>query len=245
MAKLSEVAAAEVKRLAEKAAPHKIEITETLTKKMTFLRQSFVCPFVQNINKKKDKEQYKETKIAQEKIFRKITNYMYFEGQGSENRRLDGMNKLENLLSEVEMVVQYLRYIGHTQNLDAVLANHNMTITCRDLAATDEILASDETRDNITKVLSAAKGTQESIWQELNSICVGIFNEMEDSIKYDPKTNKSGIKASEFDRVVSLEAVKQKSEELAEKKLETLKDSIGDAIDSKINMQTVAQTIVG
>ena len=32
MAKLSEVAAAEVKRLAEKAAPHEIEITETLTR---------------------------------------------------------------------------------------------------------------------------------------------------------------------------------------------------------------------
>lgn len=242
---LSEQAAENVKRLAEKAAPHRINIMTTLGKKMTFLRQSFVLYFVKDINKKKDKEEYISTKIEQEKIFRKIKDYMHYEGQGSDNPRYDGLNKLENLLKEVSLTVQYLRYIGHVENLNNLLAKYGLTITTRNIESVYPQLAEEEVVSNITKIFNSANTLQTEICNEANAIKVHIFNELEDGIKYDAKTNKAGIRSNEFDKLTTLEATKQKSEELAEKKLESIKDSTMVTIDSKLNIQTVAQTIAG
>lgn len=242
---LSVEAAENVKRLAEKAAPHRINIMNTLGKKMTYYRQSFVLHFIKDINKKKDKEEYVATKVEQEKVFRKVKDYMHYEGQGSDNPRFDGLNKLDNLLSEVSMAVQYLRYIGHTENLDNLLAKHGMKISVRDITSVYPQLAEEVTKDNVIKLFEAANNLQSEICNEANAIKIQIFGELADEIKYDAKTNKSGIKSNEFDKLTTLEATRQKSEELAEKKLESLKDSVGTTIDSQLNVQTVAQTIAG
>jgi hypothetical protein len=218
---------------------------DDLSKKMRFLRQSFVLHFVKDINKKKDKEYYVATKIEQEKIFRKVKDYIHYEGEASPNKAYDGLNKLEKLLDEVQIAVQYLRYIGHTDNLDKLLADRNMTITCRALESTNEVLADEEVKDNITKVFASADKTQAQICAEVNAIKEDIYDELEEHIKYDAKHNKSGLKSSEFDRLTTLEAIRQKSEDAAEKKLDSMKDSIGNTIDSQLNVQTVAQTIAG
>lgn len=241
---LSETALAEVKRLVEKAAPHRVEILEVLNKKMTYLRQSFVLHFVKNINKKKDKEEYIETKVAQEKIFRKIKDYIHYEGGSSPIPRLDGLNKIDKLLEEVSTAIQYLRYIEHTENLDACLARLGMTITVRDLTSIYPDLSNEAVHDNIKKIFGSASSIQSQICNEANAIKVNIFDELDDSIKYDAKYNKSGLKANEFDKLTTLEAFKQKSEELAEKKLDALKDSVGNTIDSKLNVQAAAQMVV-
>nr|DAD80483.1 MAG TPA: hypothetical protein [Siphoviridae sp. ctYh54] len=240
--KLSEEAALTVKELAEKAAPHRINIMDTLGKKMTFLRQSFVLHFVKDIDKKKDKEEYVETKVAQEKVFRKVKDWMHYEGQGSENPKYD-VNKVEKLLTEVNTMVQYLRYIGHTENLDLVLARLGMTINVRPIENLYPVLAEEVTKDNVVKVFESANALQSEICEEANQITMHIFEELDDSIKYDGKTNKSGIKATDFNKLTTLEAIKRKSEEMAEKKLESIKDSTLNTIDSKLNVQTVAQTI--
>lgn len=242
---LSEHAANEVKRLAEKAAPHRINITDTLGKKMTYLRQSFVLHFVKDINKKKDKEHYVEVKVAQEKIFRKIKDYIYYSGKSSSNPQYDGLNKLAKLLDEVNVAVQYLRYTGLNENLEELLTERGMTISCRALENTDAVLLDPDVKENIINVFNSAEKVQGEICAESETIKINIFNELDDGIKYDSKHNKSGIRSNEFDKLTALEATKQKSEELAEKKLETLKDSIGATIDSKLNVQTVAQTIAG
>ena len=240
--KLSDAAMEEIKILVEKAAPHKIELTETLGKKMTFLRQSFVLHFVQNINKKKDKEEYLETKIAQEKIFRKIKDYVYYEGQDSSNARLDGLNKLDKLLEEVSTALQYLRYIGHTENLDNCLAKYGLTIKTRDIESIHSELADETTKDNITKLFEASRKAQAGIYSEAEAIG-NIFGELSEEIKYDSKTNKSGLRCGQFNKLVALEAIKRKSEELAEKRLDALKDSVGNTIDSQLNVQAAAQNI--
>lgn len=244
MVKLSESGASEVAKFAQKAAPHRIEITEVLNKKIKYLRQSFVLPFVQHINKKKDKEEYVAVKVEQEKIFRKIKDYMYYEGQDAPNSNGELPNKLDKLLSEVNSVVQYLRYINHVENLNNLLATYGMTITCKDLSSVHAALSDEVTKDNIQKIFESASKVQASIQLESSKIKNVIFEELPEEIKYDSKTNKSGLKSNEFDRITSLEATKQKSEELAEKKLETLKDSIVDSIDSKINVQVAAQKVL-
>lgn len=240
---LSDAALAEVKQLVEKAAPHRVEIMENLSKKMTYLRQSFVLHFVQGINKKKDKEEYVATKIAQEKIFRKIKDYIHYRGEESPNPRLDGLNKIDKLLEEVSTAVQYLQYIGCTENLNNCLAKHGMTITVRDITSVYPQLAEESVRDNMTKLFESADKVQSAICCEANAIKINIFEELSDSIKYDAKYNKSGLKSNEFNKLTVLEAVKQKSEELAEKRLDALKDSVGNTIDSQLNVQAAAQTI--
>ena len=242
---LSEAAAESVKVLAEKAAPHRLEIMNVLNKKFSFLRQSFVMYFTQNMDKKKDKEEYVATKIAQEKIFRTVKDFMLYEGGGSPNPRLDGLNKLELLLESLNSVVQYLRYIGHTENLDNILAKLGMKLETRDLNSVYPELAEEGVQENIVKLFDSAVAVCKDIASESNMIRIHVYDEIDDSIKYDAKTNKSGIKPSEFDRLTTLEAIRQKSEEQAEKKLETLKDSIGSTIDSKMNTQLIAQTIAG
>jgi hypothetical protein len=242
---LSEEAARRVRDLAEKAAPHRLTIMDELTKKIRFLRQSFVLHFVKDINKKKDKEHYVATKIEQEKIFRKVKDYIHYEGQASPNKAYDGLNKLEKILDEVQIAVQYLRYIGHTENLDKLLADRNMTITCRALEATNEVLTDEEVQDNIIKIFDAANKAQDQICAEVATIKEDIYDELEESIKYDAKHNKSGLKSNEFDKLTTLEAIRQKSEDAAEKKLDSMKDSIGNTIDSQLNVQAVAQTIAG
>lgn len=242
---LSEHAAETVKLLAEKAAPHRINISEILGKKMTFLRQSFVLHFVKDIDKKKDKEEYVATKIEAEKTFRKIKDYMHYEGEESINPKFDGLNKLDKLLSEVSLAVQYLRYIGHTENLDILLAKYGMTLNTRDIATVHPVLAEPEVKDNIIKIMNSANALQTEICQEANEIVVNIFDELDEDIKYDSKMNKSGIRSGEFNKLTALEAIRQKSEELAEKKLDAIKDSTVNVIDSKLNVQTVAQTIAG
>ncbi len=242
--KLSEKAVETIQSLVEKASPHKIMITDDLRKKLTFLRRSFVFHFVKDIDKKKDKEHYVETKIQQEKIFRKIKDYMYYEGKASKNPK-DEVNKLEKLLDEIQIAVQYLRYINHTENLDKLLAERSMTISCRNLQDTEEVLSDPEVQSNISAIFNSANSVHSQICSESNSIKMDIFEELDDFLKYDAKTNKSGLKSSEFDKLVSLEAIKQKSEELAEKKLDSIEDSTLNLIDSKLNVQIVAQSIAG
>lgn len=243
--KLSDEAAEAVKLLAEKAAPHRINIMDTLGKKMTFLRQSFVLHFVKDIDKKKDKEEYVATKIEAEKTFRKIKDYIHYEGQDSDNPKYDGLNKLDKLLSEVALIVPYLRYIEHTENLNSLLAKYGMTLNTRDITVSYPVLAEEGVKDNVTKVMESANSLQSEICQEANEIVVHIFDELSEDVKYDSKTNKTGIRSGEFNKLTTLEAVRQKSEELAEKKLDAIKDSTVNTIDSKINVQLVAQTIAG
>ena len=242
--KLSKDAATVVANLVAKATPHCEELIEKHNKRLTYLRQSFVVPFVQGINKRKDKEQYKETKIAQEKIFRKLCSYMHYEGNGTINPATDGLNKLDKLMEEVNMVVSYLRYIGYTENLDSVLAKYGMTITSKPLENTYEVLADETTKDNIIKIFEAARSANKSAINEAETVRISIFNELSEEYKYDPKTNKSGIRSFEFERLARLDVAKQKSEEMAEKKFELLKDTVANTIDSKINMQTVAQEVM-
>lgn len=242
---LSDQAISTIQALVEKAAPHRLEITENLGKQMKFLRQSFVLHFVKDIDKKKDKEQYVETKVEAEKTFRKVVDYMQYEGGSSSDPTYDGLNKLEKILTEVNTIIQYLRYTEHVENLDSILAQLGMKIETRKLEATNQDLADPEVKDNISKVLASAVSSKTSVDDENSSIKSGIYDELPEELKYDSKTNKAGLKPADFGKLTNLEALKQKSEELAENKLESLRDSTLNMINSKMNVQAVAQTIAG
>lgn len=241
---LSQAGAEEIRDLTIKAAPSRLKIMDDLNKKMTFLRQSFVLHFVKNIDKKKDKENYIETKIQQEKLFRKIKDYIYYEGKPSINPRYDGLNKLENLMQEALTAVQYLQYIGHTENLEDILSKFGAQITVRPLENAYPELADEVVKDNVVKIFESADELQSEICNASNHIKITVYQELDDQIKYDSKHNKTGLKANEFDRLTTLEATRQKSEELAEKKYDSLNDSIINGIESNKNTQLVAHTIV-
>ena len=237
MKELSKEAIQTISDLTKKAAPHRIQISDVLNKKMLFLRQSFVQYHIQDINKKKDPEAYKEAKIEAEKTFRLIKDLYYYDGLNTDQCRLAVM------LEKIAKAIAYMRYIGDTELLDAELAKLNMTITVPALDAHDIRFAEENIPEEFQKLFKSAHDVQTQICEQFQAIKVNIFQSIPDELRYDPKTNKSGIKSEAFNKLTTLEATKQKSETAAEKKLESMEDSIHDNIDSSLAVKSIAQEI--
>lgn len=237
MKELSKEAIQTISDLAKTAAPHRIQISDVLNKKMSFLRQSFVQYHIQDINKKKDPEAYKETKIDAEKTFRLIKDFYYNDGINTDTCRL------QILLEKLAKVIAYMRYIGDTELLDAELAKLNMTVTVPKLDAHDIRFAEENIPEEFQKLFKSAHEVQNQICEHSKSIRVDIYGSIPEELRYDQKTNKSGIKSEAFHKLTILEATKQKSETAAEKKLESMEDSIHDSIDSNLVVKSIAQEI--
>jgi hypothetical protein len=228
-----------VQLYAQQAAPDRLEIMGTYTPVMTELKQKFTM--IHNKDLMQNTAEYDEGKKLADWIFRLIKDmYHYKGGLDVENPRYKA-NRMEAFIKKLAYMVQYMRFIGDTELLDTELAKYGMTITMPTL---EETKGYDETiQENMKAIFDAAETTQSSICETANTIMIDTYNLLPDELRYDGLTNKTGLKASRFNALVTLEATRQKSERSADKKLESMEQTISDSIEASLLVQAAAQKI--
>lgn len=220
----------ELTNLINEAAPLKVKIKVDLAKDMRencndFLNETAkASPKISQIMGKKRKEQTDEekeilknwTKIQKRK-FKTVTKIL------APRPNTDPLRAIVEKLTEI---TQYARYIGNT-DLEDRLANLGIKLDVKNLEDESPYFADDDVREVIKDIFSQSKDVQTAINNANENIKGKIYEELDDSIKYS-KANPSGIKSSQFSKLVGTKAVSiMKSEDQYTKYKESLlkKDS--------------------
>lgn len=204
----SAVSSEEFTNLINEAAPLKVKIRTDLTSTMRTNCNDFLqevaksSPKISAIMNKKRKEQTDEekeelkkwTKI-QKKKFKTVTKTL---------APKPGTDPLKAIVEKLTEITQYAKYIGNSE-LETRLANLGIKLEVTDLEKENPYFADNDVREIIKDIFSQAKDTQDSINKNNEQIKTKIYEELDETIRFS-KDNPSGIKASQFSKLVNTKA---------------------------------------
>lgn len=131
--------------------------------------------------------------------------------------------KLVQLADRLGAVVATLAYIGHGE-LEEELAKRGISLSYKTLEETSEVFENEDVKANVKSVFDTVCGIQKDIDATKTEISEVIFeNSVCQELRYDKDLNPSGIKPSDFAKLVSVKAKieKAKTDENREKAEET------------------------
>lgn len=164
---------------------------------------------------------------ADTKMRYKFVKDMIFLGEDEEldeNGRPNRLpKKLVHLADRLGAVVAMLAYIGHGE-LEDELAKRGISLKYKTLEETSEVFENEDVKADVKSVFETVCGIQKDIDATKTEISEVIFeNSVCQELRYDRDLNPSGIKASDFAKLVSVKAKidKAKTDENREKAEET------------------------
>jgi len=137
------------------------------------------------------------------------------------------------LVDRLSAVVQLLRYIGHGE-LEAELARRGITLSYAKLEDVSDAYGVDAIHRDIVSVFDTSCSIQKDIDDANREITEGIFTSaVPQELQYDKDTNPTGLKNSDFKKLVALKVklIKSITEEAAEK----TEDAINNSAYEKTN----------
>jgi len=131
--------------------------------------------------------------------------------------------KLVQVIEKIDAVVALLKYIGHTEFEDE-LNKRGITLKYDTLEKVSEVFQNDMIREDVVNVFNSSCSIQKEIDDKKLEISEVIFeNSVVPELRYDKDLNPSGIKQSDFGKLVTIKAKieKAKTEESKTKAEET------------------------
>ncbi len=215
--------------IVQQAVPIKTELLTENTKSMNEIKNDFASLIAE---KSGSKDEFKELKKYYNKVFKNVKDYIYFQGgYPKENSKGKG-EKLAELLI---MIVPWLQYLGEWHVVQKYLLESGISIENKiplENRNGFEFLKEKEMISTIKGFFSEGKDTQEKICQNTDSIVKDYYDNLPDDIKYDKHENPTGLKAAQFNKLVSIVTKRQldidKKDEIQDKaiyQLECLTES--------------------
>ena len=100
-----------------------------------------------------------------------------------------------------------LNYIGKQALVDQALSDRNVVVTIASLESLNEKFADNDMKIQITEIFNQALECQKSIQTAQDSISIEIYEKLPPELIFDSKTNKSGLKSSNFNALVRHKAM--------------------------------------
>lgn len=195
--------------LINEAAPLKVRVKKDLAEKMQINCNDFLSEVaksdsqIQKIWQKKRKERTEAESETlgkwiktQRKKFKTITKML------SPKPNTD---PLKGLVDKITEIVQFARYIEST-DLENRLAKFGISIDVTNLEDQYPYFKDADVKTVVKDIFSQSKETQDDINSTNEEIKSRIFEELDDNLKYSP-SNPSGLKSSQFTKLVNTKAV--------------------------------------
>ena len=191
------------------AAPHRVKIIQDISPKMKELQQDFAREMenagfgtIKSIRDKlkldkKDAEANAELKLWNKKVMNLF------------RATLKAIHPNENQTPSVGMIYtagKILNYIGRDDIVNGVLDDKNITVSFKKLEDCYEYFTSKDAKDVMTDIFQQADETQGQMCENADAI-KDKFDLLPESVRYDSKTNKHGIKLPNFCALVRHKAM--------------------------------------
>lgn len=117
-----------------------------------------------------------------------------------------GQDIIGSLISKIVLVAKMLKYIGHNELEDQLAAN-GIKIDVKTIEFENDKFDNDDIRARMSQIWTDADEVQGEICTNADEVKINIFERLDTSIKFDSKTNKSGLKAGDFVKLVKNKAI--------------------------------------
>lgn len=117
-----------------------------------------------------------------------------------------GADKVASV-STVYVAGRMLKYIGRSEIVSNALGDRSTTVSFTDLESMSDYFKSDDVKAKVSEIFNQAEQCQQSITQAQNSIKFDAYEKLPSELIFDPKTNKSGLKATNFCALVRHKAM--------------------------------------
>lgn len=226
----------EIETKVKEASPYKIKIVEGNNKNFKLLRKEFTNLLFDAFPDYNDKEcdEYKEIK----KIFNSLIDTCYKDEKANPNER----TYIESLVVKLSWIILLSRYLGYSE-VDNALIKFGLKVETETLDQKSNFF-NQSIKDTLQSFIEDGLKIKKSNIQEEEKI-LNTYEQLPSNLKYNSKSNPSGLKSSKFEELTNFEAIKSISVEKAKSKLEKLNDNIDNKTLSDSLMKTVASKIVG
>lgn len=235
----------EINAKAEETAPIREQIIETWNPMMRSAKKDFVkivgCATKGvNVLKKVDKAELPELKKRLANEYAKVKDYLCERSEDDEKK-----GKLEQAVENIAIAVKWMDYLGEGRLLKGLLSSYgiDVVVTTPSELNTFTPLVSDaeETQKEIGNIFSEVANLHGKIKEAEDSIKVDRFEELSEDARFS-KENKKGIKASQFDAIVTLRALRNIEEGKAEEKAEAAANKAMENIESNRMMYNIVSS---
>jgi len=135
--------------------------------------------------------------------------------------------KLSQLVSRLSNVAAMLKYLGHSE-LETELDKLGVKLSYRKLEDVSDVFSNDAIHTTLNEVFESACNIQKQINDKKREIKETIFEfEVPKMLQYDKETNPSGIKSTDFAKLVQIQTKKLKAQ--------------SDEAKDKVDMQATAE----
>lgn len=232
---LTEQDVLDIENKVKEASPFKIKIIESHNKQFKAIKKEFTNFLFDAFPDYNDKEcdEYKEIK----KVFSNMIDTLYKDEKANPNER----TFIEKLIVKLMWLIKVSRYLGYSE-VDNALIKFGLEVKTESL---DKM--SDFFNENIKDTLQAFVEDGLKIKKheaEEDTKISNTFEQLPSNLKFDSKSNPSGLKLSKFETLTNFEAIKSINLEKAKNKLEKLEDTIDNKTMSDMLLKTVASKIV-
>lgn len=193
----------------DSAAPHRVKIIQDISPKMKELQQDFAQEMenaeYENIKQLRDKlkldKKDVEATVGIKQWNKKVMNLF--------RATLKAIHPNENQTPSVGMIYtagKLLNYIGRDDIVKRVLEDKNITVSFKKLEDCYAYFSSKDARDVMVDIFQQADETQGEMCENADAI-KDKYDLLPESVRYDPKTNKHGIKLPNFCALVRHKAM--------------------------------------
>ncbi|MCM1260649.1 MAG: hypothetical protein NC222_06830 [Staphylococcus sp.] len=232
---LTEQDVLDIENKVKEASPYKIKIIENHNKQFKALKKEFTNLLFDAFPDYNDKEcdEYKEIK----KVFGDMISAIYKDEKANSNER----TTIEKLVVKLMWLIKVSRYLGYSE-VDNALIKFGLEVKTDSLNKMSNFF-NDSIKDTLQAFVEDGIKIQKQEIEEGEKI-LNTFEQLPSNLKFDSKSNPSGLKLSKFETLTNFEAIKSINLEKAKNKLEKLEDTIDNKTLSDMLLKTVASKIV-
>ncbi len=195
------------------AVPHKVRLDIDLKREIKEVQSMYVKqmiasdPSIQEIlnKKRKDRDEDEQAKLGTfikkaSNEFNALKKIIYPVNDG------DSARAAKALVSKVVAVAKMLKYVGRGDIEDA-FAEAGFQLAVPDIEDENQYFQQDNVKEIVKDIFNQAEDVQSKVKENIDIIKNDIYGSLPESVRYDAKGNKKGIKASQFQKLVKQKAV--------------------------------------
>lgn len=176
----------------------------------------------------KDKEMIKEFKKNTSQMYNQVCDLITPEEDLEEGE----LTKIQKIVQKVSKVVKMMKYIGNT-SLEDEFAKEGITLGFKTMEDENDMFTQSHIKKEITDIFENGKTIKVDINRNNEEIKTNIYeNSVPIDLQYDKNNNPTGIKPTDFCKLVELKAkmLKAQDDEAKEKVKDTAEDIAGKNI---------------
>lgn len=110
-------------------------------------------------------------------------------------------------VSTIYVAGRMLKYIGREEIINNALGDNSTTVSFKKLEDMSDYFKKEDTKTMLKDIFEQVEQCQQKIVQAQNSIKFDAYEKLPTELQFDPKTNKSGLKANNFCALVRHKAM--------------------------------------